>query len=88
MKLSARPVPKDFESLGFSIQNATPLPNVIRGSSLFDDLTHASGGLTLPNENTAMTVSAIYACVNLLAGTIAALPLNPSCLRPSSSPQR
>jgi HK97 family phage portal protein len=76
VKLNARPAPKDFESLGFAIQNETPLPNVIRGSSLFEDLAHASGGLTLPNENTAMTVSAIYACVNLLAGTIAALPLN------------
>ena len=47
---------------------------IVRGSDTFDAFT---GGLaTALSEETAMTVSAIYAAINLKAGAIAALPVN------------
>lgn len=63
-------------SLGFGVQNAVPAPLIIRGSSLFDDLTGGMGQVAAPSEHTAMTVSAIYAAINLKAGAIAALPVH------------
>lgn len=51
--------------------------NIVRGSSLFEDLTGwsgAYGGLMPPTEQMALTVTAIYACVGLIAGCIASLP--------------
>jgi HK97 family phage portal protein len=59
-----------------AIQNAAPLPNIVRGSSLWDDLVASSGGLPGITEHTALTVSAIYASVNLIAGAISALPMH------------
>ncbi|MFB2562437.1 phage portal protein [Rhizobium sp. IMFF44] len=35
-----------------------------------------AGKLPAPTERTALTVSAIYACVNIIAGAISALPVN------------
>lgn len=49
---------------------------IIKGTTLFDALTYGSGGLPVPTEKTALTVSAIYASVNLIAGAISTLPLN------------
>ena len=50
---------------------------ITRGTSLFDALNGGStGGLMLPTERTALTISAVYASVNLLAGAISALPVN------------
>lgn len=58
------------------IKNAAPLSSGIVGSSLYDVLTtstsHAGQAVT---EQTAMKVSAVYACVRLIAGAIASLPL-------------
>lgn len=54
----------------------TALPMLVRGNNLFDDLVATAGGLTVPNEQTALQVSAIYACVNLIAGAISAMPMN------------
>lgn len=54
----------------------TALPMLVRGNNLFDDLVATAGGLTVPNEQTALQVSAIYACVNLIAGAISAMPLH------------
>jgi HK97 family phage portal protein len=45
---------------------------VLRG--LFDDSMMAAGATV--NEKTAMRVSAVYACVRLIAGAIATLPVN------------
>lgn len=56
--------------------NATSLPVTYgRSSSVFDDLSSLAGGLQTPTEQTALTVSAIYASVNLISGAIAALPM-------------
>ena len=52
------------------------LPMIVRGSSLWDDMAGYGSGLQLPTEQTVLTVSAIYACVNLIAGAIATLPIN------------
>jgi len=57
-------------------QPQTRLPEIVRGTSLFDDLVLGAGGLQVPTEQTALTVSAIYASVNLIAGAIAALPMH------------
>lgn len=74
--------PFDFpepEAVAAPIENNLPaqaLPSIIRGSSLFDDLTGVAGGLPTPTEQTAFKISAVYACVNIIAGAIAALPLS------------
>jgi HK97 family phage portal protein len=54
----------------------TPLSGITPGTSIFADLSGYGQGLTLPTEQSALTVSAIYACVNLIAGAIATLPIN------------
>jgi hypothetical protein len=56
-------------------QNAVSTSLIVRGSSMFDALTGYSD-LSGPSEQTAMTVSAIYAAINLKAGAIAALPVH------------
>lgn len=57
-----------------AVQNATALPLIVRGSEMFDSLT---GGLgSAPSESNAMTVSAIYAAINLKAGAIASMPVH------------
>lgn len=68
--------PLDFPDREPVRNSGGSLPNIVRGTSLFGDLTGYSTGLQLPTEQTALTVSAIYACVNLLAGAIATLPIN------------
>lgn len=52
-----------------------PLPQITRGSELFAELTGITGGLPQITERSALTVSAVYACVSLIAGVIACLPL-------------
>jgi HK97 family phage portal protein len=53
-----------------------PLPEIVRGSSIGSELFGSFGGLPAVNEQSARTVTAISACVNLIAGAISALPLN------------
>lgn len=48
---------------------------IIRGTSMFEALTQQAGGLIVPNEQSALTISAVYASVNLIAGAISALPV-------------
>lgn len=62
--------------LGFEVQNATPTTLIVRGSQAFEDFTGVGPGLAPPTEETALTVSAIYAAINLKAGAIAALPVH------------
>jgi HK97 family phage portal protein len=73
-----RPPPAHDFTDGFAPQAAGPtsLPNIVRGTSMFDDLVGYNNGLQLPTEKSALMVSAIYACVNLIAGAIATLPIN------------
>lgn len=59
-------------------QNAYPLSTGTQGSTLYELLT--SGNLSSAGypvtERTAMGVSAVYACVSLIAGAIASMPIH------------
>lgn len=59
-----------------SVENNTPLPLITRASSLWDSFVDSGSNGASLSETTALTVSAIYACVNLIAGAIAALPVH------------
>ena len=73
----------------FGVMNSgVALPAIVRGSSMWDDLNLSSGGLPVPNEQTAMTVSVIYAAINLLAGAIAALPMHLYRQKPDGERER
>lgn len=57
-------------------RNQTPLPLITRNSSSWNDLVDGAGSpVPVPTEFSALTSSAIYASVNLIAGAIAALPM-------------
>jgi len=56
--------------------NSAPTATTLAGWSSFEEWNGGSGGLPIVNEKTALTVSAIYASVNLLAGAVSALPVN------------
>ena len=53
-----------------------PVSDGIRGSTLYDWLTNGitSSGVTV-NELTSMSVSSVYACIDLLGGSVASLPI-------------
>lgn len=61
---------------GVRAEGYTPMPDIRRGTELFEWL---SGGLSSAGvavtEQTAMRVSAVYACINLIGGALASLPL-------------
>lgn len=57
------------------VQASIPLSSGYRGSALYELLTTGSYAGPAVNEHTAMTVGAVYACVRLIAGAIASLPL-------------
>ncbi len=59
------------------IQANMPLSSGYRGSELYELLTAGSASYAGPavNERTAMSVGAVFACVRLIAGAIASLPL-------------
>jgi HK97 family phage portal protein len=64
----------DLRSTG--IQNSTPLSAITQGSSLYDMLSNGvSHAGPVINEQTAMSVGAVYACVRLISGAIAGMPL-------------
>lgn len=54
----------------------TPLPQVTPNSSTWGDFFWGLPGLPQVTEHTAQQISAVYACVNLIAGAISALPLS------------
>ncbi len=59
-----------------AILNNWPLSTGSRGSELYEVLTNGTSVAgPAVNERTAMSVSAVYACVRLIAGAIASLPL-------------
>lgn len=68
------------KALGFGkaapIQNNVPLSTVTRDSDFWNDIVATSGGLVVPTEQTARQLSAITACVNLIAGAISAMPMH------------
>jgi HK97 family phage portal protein len=54
-----------------------PLPAIVRGSEMWETFTgQLPGELPAMSERTALQVSAVYACVNLIAGVISALPMH------------
>ncbi len=61
---------------GPKIANSTPLPQITRNSSTWGDYVSTISKIPALSEQTALTISAIYACVNLISGAIAALPVN------------
>lgn len=58
------------------LRNAWDSSQITRGSQAWNDLFGVTSGLPALSETTALTVSAINACVFLLSGVIAALPVN------------
>lgn len=58
------------------IQNAAPLPQITTNSSTWGDFVGSFSNLPYLTETSAQTVSAINACVNLIGGAIAMLPLD------------
>lgn len=66
----------DRQASRVKAEGYTPLPDVRKGSELFEWLTggSSSAGVAV-TEQSAMRVSAVYACVNLIGGAIASLPL-------------
>lgn len=62
--------------VGSRVSNQAPAPQITRNSSTWGDLVMAIDGLPVLNDREAMTVSAITSCVNLIGGTISALPLH------------
>ncbi len=54
-----------------------PLPAITRGSEMWETFTGLGGNdLPVMTERTVLMVSAVYACVNLIAGVISALPMH------------
>jgi HK97 family phage portal protein len=59
------------------VANSVPSSLIVRGSDMFDVFTGGgAGGLPVPSEKTALQISTVYACVNLIAGAIASLPIH------------
>lgn len=54
----------------------TPLTDITSANSQWEGLFLRTPGMPAVTENTALTVSAIYACVNLIAGAISVIPMN------------
>lgn len=61
---------------GSNPQNATTLPAITPGTQAWTDFFGPVNDLPVPTEQTAFTISAIYASINLIAGAIASLPLH------------
>lgn len=55
---------------------ATPITDITSSNDSWSWIFNRVPGLPIVSENTVMTVSAVYACVNLIAGAISTLPLN------------
>jgi HK97 family phage portal protein len=53
----------------------TPLPEITLNSSTWGDFFGGISGLPVVSEKSLLSISAAYACVNLIAGAISALPL-------------
>lgn len=54
----------------------TPLPEITTNSSTWDWWFNNSNGLPAVNEWSVMSISAAYACVNLISGAISSLPMH------------
>jgi len=61
---------------GVAIKNETSLADITSGSEMYEFFTGGSAAGMSVTEQTAMTVSAVYASVNLIAGAISSIPLH------------
>lgn len=58
-------------------QAPVPMPAITRGSELWETFTGLGGNdLPVMTERTALMVTAVYACVSLIAGVMSALPMH------------
>lgn len=57
------------------VNSATPLSQITLNSSTWGDFVDSLGKLPPLTESTALTLPAVYACINLIAGAIASLPI-------------
>lgn len=57
-------------------RNAINSGDIRRGDGVWESLTAFGGQTGAPSEQAALSVSAVYACVQLIAGAIAALPMH------------
>lgn len=69
--------------MGREIKNSVPMPMMTADSGNLEEFWGIpKTGLPVVTEQTAMTISAVYACVNLIAGAISALPMNVFARKP------
>lgn len=61
---------------GRKVKNDTPISQITQGSELWSTFVDMIGKLPALTEHTALMQSPIYACVNLIAGAISALPVH------------
>lgn len=59
-----------------AIQAQTALPQITSGNPAWNDFFAPIAGLPSVTETSVMQITAAYACVNLIAGAISALPIN------------
>jgi HK97 family phage portal protein len=62
-----------------SVQASTPISKITTGTEMYDIMTGGMGfgGAGVPvTEQTAMAIGAVYACVGLIGGALAALPFH------------
>lgn len=88
---SAKSAPALSPPPAASPQNAGAVPSVAitRGSAMYDVFSgSAAGELPALNERTAASVSAVYGCVNLIAGAISALPMHIYNVLPDNQRER
>lgn len=53
----------------------TPITQITGDNDSWSFLFNKIAGLPMVNENTVLTISAVYACINLIAGAISVLPM-------------
>lgn len=58
------------------VQNAAPISQITSGTELFGYFASNTAAGMAVNEKSALSVGAVYACVQLIAGAVASLPLH------------
>lgn len=71
------------------VVDQVPSSQILRGSEIWMDMTGGqAAGLPTPTERTALQISAVYACVALIAGAISAMPVHVYKQAPSGERDR
>lgn len=69
-------IAKILAKLGWRNQTTVDSANIRRGDGVFESLTSLGGQGGIPSEHAALAVTAVTACVQLVAGAIASLPMH------------